>query len=248
MSDSIGAQERLLNLVAFLLKQRALVDRGTILSKVDGYGEAPTDTARERTFERDKRRLEDLGFIIRFEQDSFGREGYRLDTERTLLPPLALKADERLVLEALAQTYLGEPGTEGEFARNLRSALFKIRFDTFDAEPVEGKQPYSVSGVATREAERERAALDVLLDAVTTRRTVRFHYESPVGSSQTRTVDPWGLAYVRGAWYLAGYSHERGDERLFKVMRITDRPVRLHPTGRGGDYEIPADYRVANTV
>ena len=250
----------MLNLVSLLLKSRRPVSKGEILEQVEGYQDAPSKEARERTFERDKRRLAELGLELAHNSDSFGHEGYRLKTEEALLPPISLAAEERLILETLVRGKLTR--ADDEFARQARGALFKLMFDNFEGgeEMTHGGEAAvapelsvtepdaTVVGTATQEVRGERAKLEVLLDAVTSRRTVTFDYAPPGQDAQARTVDPWGLAFVRGAWYVAGFARERGDERIFKVMRIIGKPKRKHPQGRGGDFERPADYDVADTV
>jgi predicted DNA-binding transcriptional regulator YafY len=47
------------------------------------------------------------------------------------------------------------------------------------------------------------------------RRPVRFTYRD-----QERTVDPYRLDFQRGRWYLSGFDHRRGAERLYRLDRI----------------------------
>ena len=52
-----------------------------------------------------------------------------------------------------------------------------------------------------------------------------------------RTIDPYSLRY-KGAWYVTGFDHDRGDIRLFKVDRI-DGDVEFSP-GKKPDFDAPA--------
>jgi len=63
------------------------------------------------------------------------------------------------------------------------------------------------------------------------RTRVRFTYHGVA-----RVVEPWTLAYRRGAWYLVAFDTTRGERRLFKVTRIEGVPARV---GRPGAYAIP---------
>ena len=72
--------------------------------------------------------------------------------------------------------------------------------------------------------------------AVAERRPVTFGYRS-----QGRRVDPWRLSYRKGQWYLSGFDHVRGEERLFRLDRVDgaiegDGPRRvLRAPGGAGD-------------
>src|SRR3712207_8630471 len=50
---------------------------------------------------------------------------------------------------------------------------------------------------------------------------------------EQRRVDPYRLAFRNGRWYLAGYDHERNDERSFRLDRFDSPPV----AGQGGRSE-----------
>jgi predicted DNA-binding transcriptional regulator YafY len=54
-----------------------------------------------------------------------------------------------------------------------------------------------------------------LFGAVGERRPVSFTYRD-----ERRTVDPYRLDFHRGRWYITGYDHGRGDERVFRLDRI----------------------------
>ena len=57
--------------------------------------------------------------------------------------------------------------------------------------------------------------LAVLFGAISARRTVTFAYRG-----RPRRVDPRRLSFRNGHWYLAGYDHDAGDERSFRLDRI----------------------------
>jgi proteasome accessory factor B len=63
-----------------------------------------------------------------------------------------------------------------------------------------------------------------LFAGVTERRVACFAY-----NGVARRVDPYGLSYREGRWYLAGFDHGREGERLFRTDRISG-PVDLEST------------------
>jgi predicted DNA-binding transcriptional regulator YafY len=75
------------------------------------------------------------------------------------------------------------------------------------------------------------AARNVLLlsSAAQQRHRVQLRYQAKNvadGSTTDRTVDPYGLAYRDGRWYLVGYCHLRGAIRIFRLDRI----VQIQPS------------------
>ncbi|MGE5700951.1 MAG: helix-turn-helix transcriptional regulator [Clostridia bacterium] len=72
-----------------------------------------------------------------------------------------------------------------------------------------------------------KAMLQELETAVAHGRTVQMDYQKgSEASAQTRTLDPYGIVYWKGNWYVVGHCHMRGETRSFRVDRIQ----RLQPT------------------
>ncbi|HET6344657.1 MAG TPA: WYL domain-containing protein, partial [Myxococcota bacterium] len=68
---------------------------------------------------------------------------------------------------------------------------------------------------------------------------VQIVYRSATdGTESTRQVDPYGLYYRQGIWYLVGYCHLRQAERTFHVGRM----VSVKATGPVGAYAVPATF------
>jgi len=59
-----------------------------------------------------------------------------------------------------------------------------------------------------------------LFTAAAERRTVVFAYRG-----EPRTVDPWRFEFRNGQWYLVGRDHDRGEQRTFRLDRLTGPPV-----------------------
>jgi proteasome accessory factor B len=73
-------------------------------------------------------------------------------------------------------------------------------------------------------------ALPGLFDAYRARASVTFRYRGEV-----RHVDPWGIVFRRGHWYVVGHDHDRNDRRSFRVDRIEGDVA----TGSAGSFAPP---------
>jgi len=56
--------------------------------------------------------------------------------------------------------------------------------------------------------------------------TVHFAYRSFTGDATARDFDPYGIVYLEGVWYTAGYCHLRCDLRTFRLDRISELLLR----------------------
>ena len=85
-------------------------------------------------------------------------------------------------------------------------------------------------------ADPQDPRLPDVVSAIDAGRLVEFAYRDAAGSVTERTVDPWSLTQNGGAWYLRGYCRTRGDERLFRIDRMSAIRVReetlAHPAPR----------------
>lgn len=229
--------ERLLNLVIALLNAPSFRTAGWIRQKVAGYGDAPTEEAFLRTFERDKKELRELGIPLQTPPN--GVDGYRIPRGEFALPPLSFTPAEAAALALAGRlwetTALEAAGT---------GALRKIR----DAEATEWTEaagnPSDPPDTAD-DADRAGAsavtllqprvrtsdpAFEPMLAAVRAGRAVEFDYrKDPGGPAEPRRLQPWGLVSFGGRWYVIGHDDLRGDRRTFRLSRITG-PVR--PNGR----------------
>jgi len=202
--------ERLMNLTAALLDADRPLTADDISERVTGY--ATGKEAFRRTFERDKEELRQLGVpiaMVTIPGSYPPIEGYRIDRDAYELPDPDLAPDELAALRlALQAVRVGEQSGDGS------EALWKLGGLV---EP---------SGHGTADAEEAVAALPPdpslvpLFSAVLDRRVARFRYTSSSGDAD-REVEPWRLEYRRGRWYLTAYDHERGEERNFRLDRIS---------------------------
>ena len=81
------------------------------------------------------------------------------------------------------------------------------------------------------------------------RRAVKFSYYA-IGSDAVskRIVEPYGIGFSEGHWYLAGNDRDREDIRVFRVDRIRGEVKRLHPDATRPEYDLPEDFRIQDHV
>jgi proteasome accessory factor C len=124
--------------------------------------------------------------------------------------PLRLTPEQGVALVAAGSTLLNLPGVEpdGPLARGLAKLQSLLG--------LEGDEALAISvGPAPGQA------LALLQQAVRDRRQVELDYYT-YGSDErkVRTVDPYLVHADQGQWYLTGFCHLAGAERLFRVDRI----------------------------
>ncbi|HEX5831868.1 MAG TPA: WYL domain-containing protein [Gemmatimonadaceae bacterium] len=255
--------QRWVDLISALLGRRFPRTFAEIATEVPAYradGKSPATL--KRMFERDKDELRRLGVPI----ETVGAEGaedtaYRLRNERFYLPYLTLvsargarstpRRVERFGYRALGEASLdpdelaaiGEAAARArqlgdpELAAHAESALRKLAFD-LPVDAVSAAEPH----VVPSRASADPAALAALGQALVRRKRVTFTYRSMGRDTvEERTVEPWGLFFVSGHWYLAARDAERDGVRNFRVSRV--REVRVNPhTPQSADYAIDADF------
>jgi len=93
------------------------------------------------------------------------------------------------------------------------------------------RQPRAPAGAAT-------PVLLALGDAVAGRHRVALTYRNWRGGPSERELDPYGVVFHGGRWYVTGHDHARDDVRTFRLDRIAavaprdatfDIPPRLRP-------------------
>jgi proteasome accessory factor B len=208
--------ERLLNLVICLLGASRPVGRAALRAGIPGYGDAASDEAFERMFERDKDELRQMGIPVDTVTNAQGEvEGYVIDQDAYALPEVNLDAAELGVLSVAARVW-----SEAALAAETGAALRKI-------EAVTGER-ISPSELLVGRPDTGEAHLPALWEALRHRRPLGFAYlargrEVP----EDRVVEPWATVHRAGAWYLVGLSRERGEGRAFRLSRIVGGVVPL---------------------
>lgn len=240
--------ERLLSLIALLLKRTRPVSKAEIRQGISDYRKASAATF-DRTFERDKRELREMGIILHVRSVADGRElqeaggaaglraediGYSIDREEYYLPQIDFTPEEWAILW-LALSGLGRQGKDDE-VRELSAKLGCLRPGGLG----EMSSP-SIAGLASGRADavREQRLLGTIQEAVGRGRRLALEYRGIERNQTTkRTVDPYLLSMNSGMWYLIGWCHLRKAVRTFKISRI----ISAKPSGPDNSFTIPGDF------
>lgn len=171
-----------------------------------------------RTVRRYIMMLQDLGVPVESERGRYG--SYRL-RPGFKLPPLMFTDEEALALTLglLAARKMGltvaAPAVEGALAKIERvlPALLRARVQAVEETLVFDFTPSTT--VPNNEV------VVTLCAAAQQGRRVGMCYRNWNSSEETRrAVDPYGLVYRSGFWYMVGYCHLRSDLRTFRLDRI----------------------------
>lgn len=177
----------------------------------------------ERTVRRYAVRLAELGVPVEAERGRYG--GYRL-LPGYKPPPLMLTGDEAtaVVLGLIAgrRTGLsvGEAASESALAKIQRVLPAALRDRVRAVEETVG-----LTSRASATPSPDAAALLTLADAVRRRRRVRLAYRSYSGAASERDLDPYGLVFHSGRWYVVGLDHRSSETRTFRVDRIVSAVI-----------------------
>lgn len=260
--------QRLIDLTVTLLAHRFPCTFGELAKGVPAYADAFSDdaTAREsvkRTFERDKKELRDAGIALltRGEEGSeelaysiaardfylpylelvaegvklAGREerpeGYRM------LPTLAFAPDE---LEVIADAAVKAKQMGNDvLAGDAEGAVSKLAFDL----PLDAVQSHDARLLPARAA-ADPATLQRLGSALVQRKRVTLVYRGMTDDAvTTREVEPYGLVFLGGHWYLVARDVAKDALRNFRVSRVVSATPNSRRTGTP-DYAIPPSFRL----
>lgn len=227
--------ERLVNLVLALLSTRQYLTAERIRGIVPGYGDAPSDDAFSRMFERDKNELRELGIPLETGRNSAfdSIEGYRVARRDYELGEIDLTPDEATAV-ALAVRLWDSPELTGQ----AQGALVKLR-----AAGVELDEPASTTVEPRVHTE---PAFSPLLTAVQQGQAVSFDYRrSDSPERRTRTLEPWGVVSWKARWYVVGHDRDRDAPRCFRLSRITGA---VRPLGAPGAVRRPEDVNLLDFV
>jgi predicted DNA-binding transcriptional regulator YafY len=170
-----------------------------------------------RTLRRYIITLEALGIPVLAERGRDG--GYRL-MHGFKLPPMMFTNDEALALALglVASRSLGLAATAPAGAGAL-TKLERVMPDNLR------RRMRAVGETVTLDIARATSTGDpdilaTLSAAAQNQQRVHLHYQAPQQAQTERDIDPYGLAYYGGNWYVVGYCHLRLDRRSFRLDRI----------------------------
>jgi proteasome accessory factor C len=210
---------RQLSLISFLMAKRRPVTALEIKRDVEGYSEM-NDDAFARRFYADRAELEALGIELRVDRAMDGfyeAENYSLPPENFYLPSVQF-TDRELASLTMALKML-----DGQFAyaEPLRLALQQLTWGR--PSPLTAPDELSIHVAVGPDVEGRELSqrLSKIENAVFRRKTILFTYNTmSSGDKEKRKVDPYHLLYRGGQFYMIGYSHEREEQRMFKLSRI----------------------------
>ncbi|MES3036232.1 MAG: WYL domain-containing protein [Gemmatimonadota bacterium] len=240
------------------------------LQAADGMHGAARTTAMEslkRAFERDKDELRTLGIPIET-SESVDDDGqpvscYQLRTRDFYMPYLSVVAPSHGAstpkrihsdgYQALSQLVL-EPEELAAIvnaAASIRSlgdtvlradvdsAMRKLAVDL----PLEGTgDTPDVPRVITERVQPDAKVFATLSDALQHRKSVAFTYHSLTSDrTSERVVDPYGLFFMHGHWYLAAHDHTEQALRNFRLRRM-EKPSMQNTKLQTADFTIPASF------
>jgi proteasome accessory factor B len=256
--------QRWLDLLAALLRHHYPVTFEQLIREVPAYAADRKEESRRRTFERDKDELRRLGVPIEtLPATDVDPQGYRLRVRDFYLPYLILRtegaakaAPRKLdpygyrslptlsfepdelaaVAEAAARVRdLGDP----LLAEHAESAMRKLACDLpLDAAGRTGGEVRIARPRAAPAAEL-LARLD---DALRRRKVVSFRYHTmSTDAVGPRTVEPLGLFFLNGHWYLAARAPGEELVKNYRLNRIDSVAVNDRRPN-SADYEIATDF------
>lgn len=202
---AVDRLERLIDLTAVLRDTRRPLTLEEIVETVPGYPEKKDSYRRQ--FERDKETLRGMGVPIVVARSEYEEaDGYLIPADEYALPDLGLTDAEQRALTVAVGAVRLEGG---------REAMWKLGGGRDDTP--------ALAALPTPEV------LGDLFGAVRDRSVVTFGYKDA-----TRTVEPYGLVFRRGRWYLVGNDRDRQAPRSFRVDRMDVTTV-----GERGAFERP---------
>ncbi len=260
--------QRWIDLLAAMLAHRLPVTFDQLVAHVPAYledGSVAADGASptlKRMFERDKVELRDLGVPI----ETLGEDGseemaYRLRPNAFYLPYLAIVADRGVkapvtvdrygfrsletlafepdelvaIVEAARQVaQVGDP----QLADEARSAIRKLAFDL----PLGVADGPGDTLIVAQQPSADPDLLATLGDALFRRKRMSFRYRAmEADGSAVREVEPYGLFFTGGHWYLAARDVARDGLRNFRVSRMLDPKVNSAKAATP-DYTVPGSF------
>jgi proteasome accessory factor B len=259
--------QRWIDLVAALLSRRYGLTAEELRRQVPGYGEGVARASVDRTFERDKDELRAFGIPIeQLKSDADDEHRYSIDAREMYLPFLTLATSRQITPRSVPKagyrslpTLAFEPDEMAAVLRgcdlsralanpaldaDIDSAIRKLTFDLVlsPAPPDADRAPLRMDGES-----QHADALRAIGEALLRRKRVTFSYRT-IGrddATASRTVEPYGLFFQQGHWYLAAHDVEKSGVRNFRVSRMTDvaASTAKHQTP---DFEVPSSFRLTD--
>jgi predicted DNA-binding transcriptional regulator YafY len=195
-----------------------------------------------RTLRRYIQALDTLGIPVLAERGRDG--GYKL-MNGFKLPPMMFTNDEAMALSLglLASRSLGLDG-KAPAGESALSKLERVMPDKLKKR-VRAVGETVALDIRRASSSSDAAILATLSAAAQGQQRVHLAYLSPKQERTERDVDPYGLAFVNGSWYVVGYCHLRLDQRAFRVDRVQDAVPLPQSFGRPEKFDAVAYMNIA---
>jgi predicted DNA-binding transcriptional regulator YafY len=82
-----------------------------------------------------------------------------------------------------------------------------------------------------------QAAVVTLSTAAVEQQQVMLRHRSAQGVETERRVDPYGLVYREGRWYVVGHCHLRAGQRVFRLDRVQEVTLQDEPFTRPAEFD-----------
>jgi predicted DNA-binding transcriptional regulator YafY len=181
--------------------------------------------------------LDEMGIPIYSERGRYG--GFSL-VRGYKLPPLIFTAEEATVLYMGANLVRDVWGrTYDDAVTGVTAKLDNVLPDDLRAEVAQLQQSLVVGGLAARDYRPWESTIHTLRRCIIDHRCVRITYRGLARQEETeRVVEPYGMAFQWGQWYMAAYCHLRKSMRTFRVDRIQEIESLVER------FTVPSDFNV----
>lgn len=199
----------------------------TILELLHSYGEMTAQELAQRlevdprTVRRYIALLKDIGIPI----EASRAGAYFLPPDYTL-PPLMFNPEEAFALALSVQlakqrALFGAEGVLGGVAVKLE----RILPETIRRQVQEVQDRLAIEFDLVPTVETAASTIQTLTLACQDHWQVQIQHQAFGGAVTTRVVDPYGVGYRVGRWYVVGFCHLRQDIRTFRLDRIQEVSV-----------------------
>lgn len=188
-----------------------------------------------RTVRRYVAGLQEMGIPVESERGRAG--GYRL-RPGFKIPPLMFTNEEALVI-VLGLLSVQRLGLIGDPAA-VQGAMAKLNRVLPDGLRARVQAMQEMLGLGLNRVARGSADADTVLTLASAARDgqrVRLNYRSATKETTERLVDPYGVAFQSGHWYVVAWDHLREDLRSFRLDRVLTAEVTKEVFQRPPDFD-----------
>ncbi|MEO8104397.1 MAG: YafY family protein [Betaproteobacteria bacterium] len=188
-----------------------------------------------RTVRRYIVELEKLGVPIRTTR---GRDGHYALMPGYKLPPLLFTNDETLALSVglrvarelgLSDMTPAVASAQAKLDRVMPKSVRRKIGDLDMVVSLDLSRPLAESG---------SEFFAVITKCASAGQRVRMSYGAADGRATERDVDPYGIGYLHGAWYMVGHCHLRQDLRSFRLDRVRALEALPQSFARPGSFDV----------